>query len=223
MSTTAPVFADFGPMVASTDVDDAVLATLETWVPSYMAHFEDARGLERGFLARPKTYASVVESTEFLDATLPAVFIMTARTEQTPQIYADGGYSVLWLVATSCVVRGRNAFESRRNASWTDAVIRKILVDQPGLGGFANGVRWIGGAQAQPLPDQTKQERYLAEGASEYDVRVDDVVRPGISPQLADGTPAPDPAAPSPPATEYHDLPVPATVIPATFNATGGS
>lgn len=213
---SATVFADFKNPIASADVDDATLSLLELWLNDYLGMFEDKRGLKRGFLARPKTFASTISEPEFLDHTLPAVFVATARVNGTPEKMAtDNSYSVWWLVAISCVLRGPNPAQTRRLASYFESVVRKCLVDHPQLDGSANGVTWLGGGEVRPLPDQSKGGgRYLAEGASQYLVRMDDVVAGGLEPSTfgPDG-PTPAQSPDTPPKTTYEELPVPATTV----------
>lgn len=211
-------YADFGIAVASADIDDAVVATLQKWLPTYLAWLERTRQLSYQ-LGRPKSYASTVDDDQFLDRALPAVLVATARTQSAPLVAEDGSYSAPWLVATSAVVRGRTPAETRRTASLYELAVRMAVVqaltrDSQELGGPIRGVRWIGGGEARPLADPNGRGRWLGEGASQFSVFTDHVVQEGVGPTTPD---EPD----------YGDLPlvtsVDVDVEGAPINPTGGS
>ena len=165
-------FATFGPMVASDDVDRAVIAHLRKWLPTYLkqiAFVKDAK------LAAPRraSYATVLPTNnEWKNFCLPGVFVATARTEGTPDHDGSGDVVASWLVAISAMVRGRDAAEARRNASLYELGIRMAMEQHGDLGGFAIGTRWSSGGESRPLVDPLGDSRWLAEGASQYAVVV---------------------------------------------------
>ncbi len=174
--------ADFGVNLASCEVDDAVVAALYKWMPTYLAYIERTRSLPFK-LARPKAYASTLTDAEFPDRSLPAVFAATARTAEANVVGNEGVYETTWLVAVSCVVRGPNPAATRRLASFYDLAARLALVQQGDLDGLADETRWVTGGEARPLavPDTG---RYLAEGASQFHVFTSGSVQDGLGPTV---------------------------------------
>lgn len=191
MSSLPAQYADFGQTVASVDVDQWVLATLELWLPTYLTHVASERNLPYA-IAEPVNYANVVDDDEWPDYSLPAILVATARTATGPEVMHDGSYSAEWLVAISAVVRGRAAAETRALASYTELAVRQALVQQPSLGDHASATRWLTGGQARPMSDPTGKGRYLGEGASTFGVWTDNSVQAGVGP-LAPGLPTYDP------------------------------
>jgi len=183
------LLADFGPLVVATDVDAAVIATLQEWLPAYLGQVEVERGKTPGFLPRPAlgSYANTLTSGEFLDHDLPALLVTTASASD-PTVNADSCYRISWRLAISAIVRGRTAPETRETASLYEGSLRRVLVQKQMLGGLAGGVRWLTSSVA-PVTDMTGAGRYLAAGMSTYTVFVDDVVREGGGPTTADGGP----------------------------------
>ena len=168
-------YADFGTAIASVDVDDWVLSTIKTWLPTYLAHVESAKGLDYS-IGVPTSYANVIQDDEWPDHSLPAILVATVKTDGTPQIRPDGGYTVGWLAAVSAVVRGQNAAMTRELASYTELAVRMALVQHQTLGGNARATRWVNGGQARPVSDPTGKGRFLGEGASSFEIWTDGTV-----------------------------------------------
>jgi hypothetical protein len=170
-----PRFADFGESIASVDIDEWVLATLELWMPTYLAWIKQDKGLPYD-IALPKRYANVIEDLEWPDYALPAILVATAKTDGTPDVLGDGSYSVNWLVAVSAIIRGQNPAMSRSLASYTELAVRMVLLQHGTLGGYARSTRWTGLAQTRPVSDPTGNGRFLGEGTSTFIVSTDEAV-----------------------------------------------
>lgn len=190
-------------MVTSIDVDEAVLDTLRTWIPTYLTKIEDERGLSPGYLDRPKpgSYDNVIDDEQFPDYAVPSIIVTTAQTEGEPEQDGNGNYYAAWNVVVSAIVKGRNKKETRNLASWFEACVRRALVQQgTDLGGE---LKWRG-SNVAPVSDPTNSGRYLAAGMGHYVVYVDQVVQEGVGPFAGDGDYPP--ADPTDPVTPYEDL-----------------
>jgi hypothetical protein len=174
----------WGPLVTEVDVDVAVVKTLRQWFPYYLTQAEVERSaeLQLGDLARPKpdSYANTIEDDEFLDHTLPAIIVTTARADE-PETDGNGIYNAGFVVRISAVVRGRTPPESRAVAALFGALVRRVLVQQASLLDFAAGTRWRGGTLAA-LEDVTGAGRYLCASINDFTVFVDEVVQAGVGP-----------------------------------------
>lgn len=170
MTETIPI-ADWGPLVIVTDVDEAIKATLEKWLPTYLVQGAKERSLDYK-LPDPKTYSNVLEEDEFMDHQLPAILITTANTASVKG-GANSKYEALWRVKVSCVVRGRKATESRFNAAiFEGAVRRTVLQKSRSSASPVNDVDWVS-TQVAPVSDATGKGRYLAAGIATYNVATD--------------------------------------------------
>jgi hypothetical protein len=181
-------FADFGPLMIATDVDDAAVGKLALWLPTYLGQVEVERGLTPGSLPRPvdSSYANTLSDDEFPDHMLPAVIVTTADTPTAPVVAADGSYEATWHMVVSCVIRGRTPPQTRANAALLEGCVRRALVQ--------NGVfhrrdaKWKGSSVA-PVFDRSKAGRYLAAGICQFDVFVDKVVQRDVGPVAPDAEP----------------------------------
>jgi hypothetical protein len=177
--------ADFGPLVLLTDIDEAILGTLATWLPTYLARHEQEQGWDLRTIHRPTTMWNALEDDEFPDAVLPCVMATTAR----PQ----GDVMHLANVTVSSVVRGRSPIEARLVASIYGGAVQRIMTQQDV--GIARQVMWTGGPGVSPVATSTGETRHLAASINTFTVSVDDVLQ---------GAPA-GPVMPSPdePSTPY--------------------
>jgi hypothetical protein len=209
--------ANWGELLVETDVDEAVIATLKKWLPSYLTRLERERGLTVRTLARPvaASYVNTLEDDEFPDHQLPAIIVTTARTSEVER-FGGGVHTVSFQVIVSSVVRGRTPPETRKLAALFSGCVRRVLVHQQDLGEFAQEVRFQRGNLA-PLADQTDSGRWLAAGVNEFVVVVDDVLTGGVGPMQVDPV-YDDPDPEGNPDEEYTD---PVTVSRVVVSTTG--
>lgn len=163
--------ADWGPLVIATDVDEAVLAALQKWLPTYLIELGTERAL--GYiLPKPNSYANTLDLDELMDHQLPAVVVTTANTTKTV-----GGsnfiYQAVWTVTVSVIVRGRRPPESRKTAALFEGAIRRAFLHKcRQTAGPLNDPHWIG-TRVAPVADSTGKGRYLAAGIGTYNVSTD--------------------------------------------------
>lgn len=182
------VYAEYGPLVVETDVDDAVIAALRSRLPSHLSEIERHRNLTAPegydhYLPRPhnENYANTLDDDEFMDHRLPAVIVTTARTTGEPQQDGEGIIYAAFSVVVSAVVRGRTPPETRKTAALYGGAVRRLLTQHQDLDGFSGDLRWIGGNVA-PVQDTTGAGRYLAASINEFTVYVDQVMQAGVGP-----------------------------------------
>ena len=193
---------EFGELIIETDVDEAVIGQLKMWYETYLYQIEGKRGLVAGSVQRPKSFTSTLEDDTFLDPTLPAIIVTTARTTEAPALTPDGKYYGPWRVIVSVVTRGRTSPEARFYAALYGGATRLIMVDQGSLGGFSQNVKWRGGGLERVELDEN-DARYLVAAVNEFDVYLEDVLQAGNGPMYPDSPEYPpiDPTNP-----EYEPL-----------------
>ena len=213
--------ADFGPLVVETDVDLAVIRTLRLWVPTYLAQIERERDLANRTLARPtpQSYTNVLEDDEFPDQWMPVVVVTTAALDGDPEMDGIGMIHGGWRVVVTAITRGRTPGEARAIASLLGGAVKRCLVNQQDLGGFASETRLRGGGRVAPVADSTGQDRYLTAAINNYTVFVDAIVQAGVGPYLPDPEgPYDDPDPAGDPDTPYDPL-VPVTTVTTSVTA----
>jgi hypothetical protein len=173
--------ANWGPLVIGTDVDDAVLATLRTWMPTYLRQLHDERNMSFN-LAKPRTYANTVQGQEYLDHQLPAIVCTTANLQATL-----GGvntpYQGQWQSLVAVVLRGKTPAATRYLAAMYGGTIARLLMQQHGA--VADELHYQG-LRYEQVPDATGQGRWLLAAVNQIAVFSDEVLQPWGGPDIPD-------------------------------------
>ena len=181
--------ADFGPVVASTDVDQGAINTIRLWIDTYMTRWELERNLPQHSLPRPvpASISNMIDPDELLDHQLPAILVSTATTVGTPEIMGDGSYRAIWLTEIQTLVRGQRGPETRTLASTYEACVRWLLTEQAfGPEGIARRCRW---GKTQTTVERSGTGRYLAKGVYQVQVFVEGNMQEGVGPTIPDAFP----------------------------------
>jgi hypothetical protein len=193
---SAVTYADLGPLVVNVDVDEMVINWLRVGFPFHVRWLETERNLGTGFLADPKTFSSTLDDNEFPDLSLPALYVTSAETSGAPMLDAGASYGATWRVRVSCVSRGQNGTHTRRLASYSEGIVRRIMLAPQDE--FDGEVRWLSTTVA-PVYDRSGAGRYLAAGIADYAVYMDEVVRSSVAIVPPAGGPYPPPGDPTDP------------------------
>lgn len=163
--------ADWGPLVITDDVDQAVIQTMQTWLPTYLKQLGTERNLGYA-LPAPNSYANSIDLDELMDHQLPAIIVTTAQTSKTL-----GGsnfiYQATWLVTVSAIVRGRRPPETKKTAALFEGAVRRCFLNKCRQNnGPLNDPHWEG-SHVAPVADTSGKGRYLAAGIGTYNVSTD--------------------------------------------------
>ena len=179
--------ADFGPLVIPTDVDEAVIGVVATWINTYLSQIELERGLAASSLKRPRrsNITNVLTSAEWMDNALPAVVVTTANTSQTPKVTARRDNFAFWRVTIQCVVRGKTMPLTKQIASLYEGSVRRLMLQQAVRGALIADCRWAS-TNVQAVPDTSGAGRWLAAGIGAFDVGTDAAVNGDFGPTVPD-------------------------------------
>lgn len=137
--------SEIGNIVTAWDVEQAVKATLQTWLDTYLTDCERQSGGRWAIrkIDRPphpvQSWEIVSEYTDIPGKILPAISIESSTMATDPQIEAEGDVTGHWSISVQAVVKGQNRPHSRDIASMYEAAIRTILQHKGSLDGFADG------------------------------------------------------------------------------------
>ena len=183
--------ASWGPLVTSSDVDDAILNLIQVWMATHLRRLKEERGVQ---LQQPREWAIALTDAEMLDHPLPAVVSQTASliapTSQAreSQQGAQGGmgrfYGATWRSQVSVTVRGRDPRETRWTASLYEGVIRRLMV-QHARETPLDWIRYLG-MSLDEVPGDQRQGRYLLRSTSVFQIRTNNIVDPTAGPNEPD-------------------------------------
>lgn len=178
------------PLVSPWDVEQAVLGTLKTWLPSYLAEIEKERGLQPRSLERPPTPESYHGNTgdmiAWVQDELPAVITVVEAVGE-PELSASAGYTQCYQVEVWCVVMGDDGVQqvtqedsARLQASHYGAATM-LLVQQSELQNLP-GLQWLKmvGLPRVECPEPEKRREQAA--ITTFHVWISSVVDPNSGP-----------------------------------------
>lgn len=188
-----PVYGinDHGPLVIATDVDEAVIGVLKTWMPTYLRLLSTERNLtdpatsKNYVLPAPVSYSNYINPDEIMDHPTPGIVVTTAKVISTVG-GANSIYQAVWLVRVSAIVRGRSPVESKKTAALFEGAIRRCMTEKARENaGPLNGAHWVD-CEVAPVAAGTREGRYLAAGMGTYHVSTDAAVRSFGGPDVPD-------------------------------------
>lgn len=174
--------ARWGPLVISTDIDDAAIAVLRMWMPTHVRQLVKERKLDFT-LTPPRQYDTVLVPQELLDNILPATVAQTTRMAAT-----EGGmakpYDGDWRLDIQTVVRGPRGGRTRYIASLYEGCTRRLMVQHA----HESPIDWIHylGMRFQEVPGDATRGRYLLSAISSFQVRTTEIVDPTAGPDEPD-------------------------------------
>lgn len=202
------VFSDlYGEIHDADDAEKAIVATLDDFLPGYLAAVEDAKGLQPGELLLPRGLIAISEiDPSRLDEQLPGIVVASPgeASAAPPQKDQAGVYRQSWLIEVGIAVRASTHIQARRLASAYLAAIKLIIVQNRSLGDRVEQAIWAGGDghQAGPITADDQMAVYVT--------GVHVTLRNVASSRKGPDTPPDDPFNPVP------VLPPLTTVIPPT-------
>lgn len=193
----------FGENITADEVEDAIIATLQQWMPTYVMAMEERKGKPAGTIHRPKGWQVIVDPDTWTGEQLPSIAVVSAGTNDQPGKGSRGTFDATFLTGVVWWIGGNNHDNVRRLNRWYAAIVREVLVQQPVVvGGVRCHLEWMGEEYDVVASDQA---RTLQAGRNVFTVTVDHVVESDAGPL----TPVEDPYA----VDAYPDLPTADEVI----------
>lgn len=184
--TVNPVW---GPIVTGAQVEQAVIETLQWWMPSVLREMERKTGRPTNSLPSPRAYTVINEFAEVRGMERPTcIVVSTGRGE--PERRGDGTYDAGYAVGVAIIVKADSRANANELAKIYAAAAGKVLVKWGTLGGFAAGVD-LGPEDYTPIP--AKLLDTASAGTVAFTVRVAGFVDDVNGPLEPDPDPTPFP------------------------------
>lgn len=186
--TANPVF---GASLDSEDVEQAMIAHLQKWMPTYIAEVRRQKDPEgkRWPKGVPGIRSYDIDVTELAahkwpESQLPCVIVGSPGEDDDPRVEGDRRVTAFYGVTILCVASGGGKdpeANSKALARLYGSAARMAIMQHPDLGEFANGV----GMRAErndTISRGVEASRSLAGSARAYVVEVENVVDVGAGP-----------------------------------------
>jgi hypothetical protein len=193
---TTNLAVGFGRYVAAGDVRDALRATIEMWIHTYLAELarHEGRDPSQDDQVYPdfRSYPDSLDLSRFPEEQLPSCVLVVPGIPDQPQKTGQGELRGEWKVAIGICVTGQDKTSSLRIAQSYTTAVRMLLLQKQSLGGFATHTTLLREEFTGPLI-HAQDSRTLGVGALEFLVGVDGLVDISQGPT----TPIPDNSAPT--------------------------
>lgn len=169
-------------VISAFDVEQAVIDTLKPRLDYYLPQ-----------LGHPKvrSYARSVDIQKLPEQQTPAITVESPGMEGEPSRKGDGSYHAWWRISVDIFVTAKDADSATRLAKSYIAVIRAVLLQEPGLKGFATGLSWMDETYLELPPLSV---RSMATASASFIVEVADVVNARELPYMPGGPAIPTPS-----------------------------
>jgi hypothetical protein len=184
----------FHRILTGADVEDAAIALMQKWMPTYLAEMERQTGRTADSLPHVRSWVRTNEFEKFPEDQLPAVLVICPGLADEPVKTGDGKYRAGWALGVAVVVSARDQAVTQELAKVYAAAIRALLLHHPSMEGLARGMEW----NDERYDDLAQvDERTLSAARQVFTVEVDDVTTARAGPAAPD--PLPDHHEPYPP------------------------
>lgn len=174
----------FERILVASQVEEAVINTLQKWFPTYLREIERQTGLMVGTLPPPRNYTNRNSfDAEVGEKDLPKVVVISPGLLDAPLAIGQGRYRAIWRLGVGVAISASDEPTANMLVKSFGAAVRAILLQQQNLDGSVSAianVTWIDESYEDlPIPDQIM----LYKAAAVYFViDVEDVVTRRVGP-----------------------------------------
>jgi hypothetical protein len=186
----------FGDILLATQLEDATIATLESWFPVYIREIELQHGIPQDALPLPRSFITTDKIERENTDQLPAIVVVSPgfSGRDKPKQEGDGTFRVPFAISIGVFVGGKDRTSTKNLIRQYVAICRAIMLQKQSLGGFADGTTWLDESYDDNFAF-TDQET-IGAGSVIFEVWVAGVVNRYAGPAVPFGPPpAPDPAS----------------------------
>jgi hypothetical protein len=186
----------FGPSIDGSDVEAALLAHLELWMPTYIES-ERERKDPKGELF-PEGVEGIREYTvrhasdqNWPEDQLPMLLAHCPGINGVPVVNGDGMVDAAWICNLSAICDGFDMADAKATARLYATAAKKAILQKPDLGGFALATDWADEVNF-PVTRGVEAERTLMAVSGVFVISVEDTLDRTAGPDTPDvkpGTP----------------------------------
>lgn len=129
----------YGRVITGSDVRAAAQATLERWLPTYLAEMQRQKSLT---LPPVRHYSTGIDPNTPADE-LPGVVLVAPGITGDPERHGAGRYDAWWALGIGVVVAHKERDTACLWAETYTGALKACLVQQKSLGGFASDMTWV--------------------------------------------------------------------------------
>lgn len=184
----------FGDVNIASQLEQAVIDTLQKWFATYLTEYELQAGLIPNNTTPlkhplPKSYYSADQLDKPDADMLPCIVVVNPgmSTKTPPKQEGDGTFRVFFNVGIGCFVGTTTRAETLKLVRVYTAICRMIMLQKQSLGGFADGVTWLDESYDDNFPFVDKQT--IGAGQVVFEVEISGFMDRFAGPKTVDPSP----------------------------------
>jgi len=131
MSTVAPVINPiFHRIVSASEIEDAVMGTLQTWFPTYLAEQERQESMRVGLLPPPQNYINRNAFDTLEGEELPKIVVISEGLASPPASTGQGVYHAVWRVGVGVATAAKTEDLANRMVKAYGAAVRALVLNK---------------------------------------------------------------------------------------------
>lgn len=149
----------FGSIFSANQLEEAAIATLQLWFPTYLREIERQVGLAVGELDTPKNYSNRNSFDTERGEETPKIVAISPGIIGQPRKNGSGKYSAIWQLGIGIAFAAKTEAEANAKTKNYASAIRALIVQQPKLDGTLNIIEvvWFGEQYVDlPIPNRVE-------------------------------------------------------------------
>jgi hypothetical protein len=140
---TAPTTSVFQDIISAYEIEQAALATLQMWLPTYLREVERQGGLPVNSLPDVRSYIGMTDNTQVLPGQLPALGVVSPGLASAPLKGGDGWYRASFSLGVVVLATALDRASASRNVRHYASAIRALMLQKRSLGGICSDMSWL--------------------------------------------------------------------------------
>jgi hypothetical protein len=132
----------FSNMLVGSQLEEAAIKQMVTWIPTYLRELESRLGIEINSVPRPEHFSNRNSFDYQPGEKYPKVVAITPGLSGAPVADGAGMYRATWRLGVGVVLASTDEVQANLWVKVYGAAIRQIFLDKPSLGGLAAATRW---------------------------------------------------------------------------------
>lgn len=149
--------SQFGRILVASQIEEAIQATLQKWLPTFLREIEDQLGITQGSLPHPQNYTNRNSFDAQPGEKIPKIVIISPGLEGAPT-RTGSTYRASWRVGVGVADGAKTERVANMRIKAYGAAIRDILIKKQNLDGNLPGIAqivWLNETYDDlPIPDQ---------------------------------------------------------------------
>jgi hypothetical protein len=125
-----PEYDVFKDIISVDEIEDQILANLESWMPTYLAELCRQKGLDYSKIPEIKSWVTLQKFRHEPHNQTPAIVVVSAGTSSRPTKSGEGWWRSAFVFGVSAIISARDQESASRMSKLYASAVRAIMLQQ---------------------------------------------------------------------------------------------